>query len=213
MQLKLVLLVQSPGKGKKHLRHRTLNQVAVSADATVAKQGSLCVCVLVTNIICLCCTICSRNRHRKAQTTVTDSSSKSPPSEKKSVCSIQPQLRDKLQHVGLCTLRKEFPALEVVRLASALVAGGVLTRDAVHQVVVLRAGAVPTVAELRKVAGVHGLSARGSSNSELRPRRSRGEIEPSEIHSVFCKETPSSLTGHSPGSCRSSSRPHKLSRW
>lgn len=86
-----------------------------------------------------------------------------------------------MQRVSLCTWRKEFPALEVVCLASALVAVGVETRQAVHQVVVLRAGAVPTVAVLRKVAGVHGFSARGSRNSELRQRR---VIEPSEIHSV-----------------------------
>lgn len=75
---------------------------------------------------------------------------------------------NKVRHVSLCTWRKEFPALQVVRLASALVAVGVETRQAVHQVVVLRAGAVPTVAVLRKVAGVHGFSARGSRNSELR---------------------------------------------
>lgn len=95
----------------------------------------------------------------KPQATATDSSSES--------------------KVGLRTWSEEFPALEVVRLAPALVAVGVATREAVHQVVVLRAGAIPTIAVLRKVAGVHGSSAWGSRNSELRRRRTRGIIVPS----------------------------------
>lgn len=137
----------------------------------------MCVCVLVTNIICLRRRICSKNRKNKT-----------------SYC-CHPQLipeqtergkKSVLQHpaattgqtlfandISWCTWCEEFPALEVVRLASALVAVGVVTREAVHHVVVLGAGAILAVAEFRKVAGVHGLSAWGSCNSELRRRRRR----------------------------------------
>lgn len=59
-------------------------------------------------------------------------------------------------------------ALVVVRLASALVAVGVVTREAVHDVEVLGAGFVFAVAVFRKVAGVDRFPTWRSRNSELK---------------------------------------------
>lgn len=61
-------------------------------------------------------------------------------------------------------------ALVIVRLASALEAVGAFAGQAVHDVEVIGAGASCAVTELRKIAGVGRLSARRSSNHDLRQK-------------------------------------------
>lgn len=59
-------------------------------------------------------------------------------------------------------------ALEVIRLASALIAVRVMTREAVHDVEVIGAGFVFAITVFRKIAGVDRFSTWRSSNSELK---------------------------------------------
>lgn len=73
-----------------------------------------------------------------------------------------------ISNISSRTCFEEISALVVVRLASALVAVGVVTREAVHDVEVLGAGFVFTVAVFRKVAGVDGFPAWRSRNFELK---------------------------------------------
>lgn len=64
-------------------------------------------------------------------------------------------------------------ALEVIRLASALIAVRVMTREAVHDVEVIGAGFVFAITVFRKIAGVDRFSTWRSSNSELKKTQNR----------------------------------------
>lgn len=64
-------------------------------------------------------------------------------------------------------------ALEVIRLASALIAVRVMTREAVHDVEVIGAGFVFAITVFRKIAGVDRFSTWRSSNSELKKTKNR----------------------------------------
>lgn len=62
------------------------------------------------------------------------------------------------------------PALEIICLASALVAVSITTGEAIHGIVIIWTELIRAVTVLRKITGVDGLSTWCSSNLELKKK-------------------------------------------